>query len=129
MPKPPSTTITSSCSSHHRSVRRVAGITSPRWLRSHSATRAALLLIGSVSRIFLGPILIEIAAVTVVDDDRREIIDLEPADRLRAQILVRDELHALDEPGQHRPGAADRAEVHTGVLAQSGFHLLRTVAL
>src|SRR2546428_3612814 len=40
---------------------------------------------------------IKIAAVAIVDDDDREVLDLEPADRLGPQILVRHDLELRHE--------------------------------
>src|SRR5437879_12273360 len=62
-------------------------------------------------RIGLHALLVEVTAVAVVDDERRKALDLEPSDRLGAQVLVRDDLELLHELRQHRARAPDRAEV------------------
>src|SRR5467141_1397484 len=82
-----------------------------------------------VPRVGLHAVLIEIATVAVVDDDGRESLDLQAPDRLRAEVLVRDDLDALDEPRQHRAGTADGAEVDALVLPECVLDRLRARAL
>src|SRR5690349_15394811 len=72
---------------------------------------------------------IEITAVAIVEDDRRELVDLQSPDRFRAEILVGDDLELLDVAREHRPGAADRAEVHALELLERVLHDLAAVAL
>src|SRR5215813_958555 len=120
----PSTTTTVTGSSHHASVRRVApGMTSPLWLPK------ARLSMPSLPRVLPDAVLVEIAAVAVVDDDGREALDLEPADGLCAQVLVGHHLELLDECGEHGARATDGPEVDGLVLAQSVLHRLRTCTL
>src|SRR5256885_2850958 len=141
--KLPSTITTVTGSAHHASLRRcgvaMGGRTVatwpvtiwPRWLprilpsRSIMAPPAGRLL----PRVLLLAVLVEVAAVAVVDDDRRERLHLEPADRFRAEILVGNELGRLDVPREQRAGAADGAEVHAAILAQRLLHRLAAIAL
>src|SRR6266478_7978004 len=80
-------------------------------------------------RIGLHAVLIEIAAVAVVDHDGRKRLDLETPDRLRAEILVGDDLDALHEPREHGAGAPDGAEVDAFVLLECILDRLRAGAL
>src|SRR5262245_40035478 len=127
--KLPSTTTTVTGRSHHVSVRSVprGSATSPRSFRnSPSGMRRALSLVACV---LLDAVLVEIAAVAVVDDDGRETLDLEAADRFRAEVLVGHHLELLHEAREHRAGAADGAEVHTLVPGEGVLHRLRAGAL
>ena len=56
--------------------------------------------------------------MAVVEHDRGKALDLEPADGLGAEVLVRDDLELLDELREDGAGAADRAEVEGPVLAE-----------
>src|SRR4029453_9776084 len=104
--KAPSTTTTVAGKSHHVSVRRVApGMTSPLWLPK------ARLSMRLVPRVLLHAVQVEIATVTVVDDHGREPLDLEPADRFGAEILVGDHLELLHESREYGPRPADRGSV------------------
>src|SRR4029077_16948931 len=66
----------------------------------------------------LDAVLVDIAAVAIVDDDRGKALDLEAADRLGPQIFVGDDRERLDELREPRPGPADRAEVDAPVLLE-----------
>src|SRR6266536_4050800 len=79
-------------------------------------------------RVFLLAVLIEIAAVTVVQHDGGEALDLEPPDGFRAEVLVGDDLGLLDELREHRPGATDAAEVRRLVLLERVLHRLPPIA-
>src|SRR5206468_2429295 len=72
---------------------------------------------------------IEVAAMAVVDDDRRKALDFKTTDRLGAQIFVRDDRELLDELREHRAGAADGAEIDAPVLAERVLDRLRAIAL
>src|SRR5262245_13173818 len=61
---------------------------------------------------------VEIPAVAVVDDNGREVLDRQPADRLRAKVVVGDHLDLLHELGKNGAGAADGAEVDAFVLLE-----------
>src|SRR4029453_983375 len=112
--KAPSTTTTVAGKSHHASVRRGApGVTSPLWLPK------ACLSMRLVPRVLLHAVQVEIAPVTVVDDHGREPLDLEPADRFGAEILVGDHLELLHESREYGPRPADGAEVDALVLPES----------
>src|SRR5215831_2153177 len=80
-------------------------------------------------RVGLDAVLIEIAAVAVVDDDGREPLDLEAANGFRAQIFVGYDFHALHEARKQSPGAADGAEVDAFVLLEGVLDRLRARAL
>src|SRR5712691_9305626 len=80
-------------------------------------------------RVRLHPVLIEVAAVTVVDDDGRKGLDFKTTDSLSTQIFVGDYRKLLHELREHRAGAADGAEVDTLVLAERVLHRLPAVAL
>src|SRR6266850_1755777 len=137
--KLPSTSTTVTGSAHHTSLRRCAAAmagraapaTWPRWFPRILASLSIMTppLSRSLPRVLLLSVLVEVAPVAVVDDDGRERLDLEPPDRLRAQVLVGHELRLRDVPREHRPGAADGAEVHALVLAQRVLHRLAAIAL
>src|SRR5215831_18193111 len=80
-------------------------------------------------RVGLDAVLIEIAAVAVVDDDGRESLDFEPANGFRAQILVGHDFHALHEAREQSPCPADGAEVDAFILLEGVLHRLRARAL
>ena len=76
--------------------------------------------------------LVKVAAVAVVDDDGRETLDLEPPDRLGAEVLVGHDLELPDESREHGAGAAEGAEVGRlvpaeGVLDGLGPHALAEI--
>ena len=60
--------------------------------------------------------LVEVVALAVDDDDERHLLHVQPAQRLGAEILIRDELRALDALGEQRACAPDRAEIDAAVL-------------
>src|SRR6185295_13413236 len=60
----------------------------------------------------------QVAAVHVAADDRREALDLEPLDRLGAEIFVGDDVKALHRLRKERARAADREEVDGLALLQ-----------
>src|SRR5918996_6032763 len=72
---------------------------------------------------------IQVTAVTVVEHDGRERLDLESPDGLRPEVLVGDDLQRLDVAREHGAGAADGPEVHALELAQRVLHGLPPVAL
>src|SRR5688572_13105684 len=154
--KLPSTMTTVSGSAHHASLRRcAAGIGGrapsvitrlmrpprggPRRGPPHPPTFAAPRGTRGAPRspapscalpgVLLLPVLVQVTAVAIVDDDRRERLHLQPPDRLGAEVLVGDDLQRLHVARQHRPGAADRAEVDAPVLAQRVLHRLAAIAL
>ena len=55
--------------------------------------------------------------MAVHDDDRGEVDDLEPRDRLGAELGVGDDLVADDALGEQRAGAAGGGEVDGGLVA------------
>src|SRR5262245_10192653 len=137
--KPPSTSTTVSGSAHHASLRRCAAsmagraapITWPRWLPRILASLSIMTppLSRSLARVLPLSVLVEIAAVAVVEHDGGELLDLEPPDGLGAEVLVRHELRLLDVPRQQGTGAADGAEVNPFELLQRVFHGLAAIAL
>src|SRR6266511_5781834 len=84
---------------------------------------------GSFPRELLYAVLIEIAAVAVIEHGGRKALDLEPADGLGAEILVGHHVELLDEAREHGPGPADGAEVHRLVLLERGLDGLGARAL
>src|SRR5258706_15317799 len=115
--KLPSTSTTVTGSAHHASLRRcvaamagrAAPTTWPRWFPRILASLSIMTppLGRSLPRVLLLPVLVEVAAVTVVDDDGREGLDLQPPDRLGAEVLVGHELRLRDVLREHGAGAAD----------------------
>src|SRR5262245_64281873 len=81
-----------------------------------------------VACVLLHAVLVEVSAPAVVDDDGRETLDLEAANRFRAEVLVGHHLELLHEARKHRPGAADGAEVHALVPGEGVLHRLRAGA-
>src|SRR2546428_8967012 len=73
----------------------------------------------SLPRVGLHPVLVEVAAVAVVDDDRGKAFDFKTTDRLGAQIFVGDDRELLDELAEHRAGAANGAEEHALVRPET----------
>ena len=60
---------------------------------------------------------VEVVALVVVDDEGREVLDLDAPDRLHAELRVLLHLDLLDAVlREARGGAADRAEVEAAVL-------------
>src|SRR3982751_23025 len=82
-----------------------------------------------VPRVELLAFLIQVAAVTVVEDDGREAVHVQTTNRLGAEILVGDDLGLRDELREDGTRATDRAEVHARVLLQRVLHRLTTIAL
>src|SRR5438445_10796300 len=85
-------------------------------------------------RVRLHPVLVEVAAVAVVDHHHREVFHLQATDGLRPQVRVGDDLELLHETREHRARAADRAEVHgfvqlEGLLDRLGARALADRAL
>src|SRR3989454_3766848 len=85
-------------------------------------------------RVRLHPVLVEGAAVGVVDYHHREVFHLQATDGLRPQFRVGDDLELLHEAREHRARAADRAEVHglvqlEGLLDRLGARALADRAL
>src|SRR3989442_942283 len=85
-------------------------------------------------RVRLHPVLVEVAAVGVVDHHHREVFHLQATDGLRPQVRVGDDLELLHEAREHRARAADRAEVHglvqlEGLLDRLGARALADRAL
>src|SRR5258708_24482672 len=66
-------------------------------------------------RVRLHPLLVEVAAVTVVDDDGRKSLDLGGTDGLRAGVFVGDYPKLLSQLREHRARAPGGAEVDTPV--------------
>src|SRR5512134_1497242 len=63
----------------------------------------------------------EVVALVVDDDERREVLDLDPPDRLHPELGIFDALDLLDAVlGQPRRRAADRAEIEAAVLLAGG---------
>src|SRR4029453_5524709 len=111
--KAPSTSTTTAGRSHHASVRRVApGMTSPLWLPK------ARLSMRLVPRVLLHAVLVEIAAMAVVDDDGRKILDPEPADLFGTEIFIGHDFELPHEGREYRPRSADGAEVDGLVLLE-----------
>src|SRR5512145_849657 len=98
--KLPSTMTTVSGSVHHASLRRwVAGMGGrasviTRLMRSpRKRTRGGPL---SLPGELLLPVLVQVTAVAIVEDDGRERLDLQSSDRFGAEILVGDDLEPPD---------------------------------
>src|SRR5688572_31259587 len=78
----------------------------------------------------LHPARVEVVALVVGDDERGEVLDFDPPDRLHAEILVLLHLDLLDAViGEARRRTADRAEVEAAVLLARVAHLRAAVAL
>ena len=72
----------------------------------------------------------EVVALVVDHDERREVLDLDPPDRLHAELGVLEHLDRADAVlGQPRGRAADRAEVEAAVLGAGLGDRGRAVAL
>src|SRR5688572_2817471 len=121
--KLPSTMTTVSGSAHHASLRRCAAGIGGR--ASSTRLMRSLILPG----VLLLPVLVQVTAVAIVDDDRRKRLHLQPPDRLGPEVLVGHDLQLLHVTREHRPGAADGPEVDAAVLAQGVLHGLASVAL
>src|SRR5437773_7646167 len=98
-----STITTVTGSAHHVSLRSVASAiggraaarTCPRWSRSTSRIITPPLNNPSTPRVVFLAVLIEVAAVTVIEHDRGESLDLEPPDRFGPQVFVRHDFGLL----------------------------------
>src|SRR5439155_21628305 len=97
--KPPSTiaVVTGSAPTHRAAdAARRSAVVPPSPERSSVLPRVDLLTV-----------LIEVAAVAVVQHDGGEVVHLESADRLRAEILIGHHRGALHELREHGARAAD----------------------
>src|SRR5688572_20720699 len=139
-----STMTTVTGSAHHGSLRSVAALMAGRAVamgwplmicpRSLPRVLSSLSIMDPpvgrlLPRELLLAVLVEVAAVAVVEHDGGKLVDLEPADALGAEVLVRDELRLRDVPREQGAGAADGAEVDALELLQRVLHRLAAIAL
>src|SRR4030095_15764431 len=81
--------------------------------------RRALSLVACV---LLDAVLVEVSAPAVVDDDGREALDLEAADRFRAEVLVRHPLERLHEARERTAAPPPMAPKYTALCrARASF--------
>src|SRR6476660_3669584 len=125
--KLPSTITTVTGRAHHASLRRCAAAIGGRGPLITRAIDPPLRRFGTGE--LLLPVRVQVTAVTVVEHDGRETVDLQPPDRLGAEVFVGDDLGFLDELREHRAGTADAAEVRGPVLLERVLHRLPTIAL
>ena len=101
--------------------------------RPRRARRPAEPLIGVrpryAPRVPRAALLVQVAAVAVVDDDGGEVDDLQAGHRLGAELGLGDDLVADDALGEQGAGAAGGGEVHGGVVLHGLLDLGRAQAL
>ena len=104
---------------------RVERIDRGRARRTHNPGRFPMVV--AIGLVDLGE---EVVALVVDDDEGREVLDLDPPDRLHAELGVLQHLDlgdaVLGQPGRR---AADRAQVEAAVVGAGVGHLLDRLPL